>query len=67
MTCEGCHDAEHSVDAGDVLMPDLGSCRSCHGGEHADNLLQSTCITCHEFHLDDQKPMGELILLDEAQ
>jgi predicted CXXCH cytochrome family protein len=67
MTCEGCHDAEHSADAGDVLMPDLGSCRSCHGGEHADNLLQSTCITCHEFHLDDQKPMGELILLDEAQ
>ena len=67
MNCEGCHDAEYSSDALDVLMPDLGSCRSCHGGEHADDLLQSTCIACHEFHLDSQKPMGELILLDGAQ
>ena len=70
MQCDGCHDAEFSSDAGDVLMPDIGSCRSCHGGEHAENLLQSSCIACHEFHLETGSPMGELIKteqLDSAQ
>jgi predicted CXXCH cytochrome family protein len=70
MQCDGCHDAEFSSDAGDILMPDIGSCRSCHGGEDADNLLQSSCIACHEFHLETGKPMGELIKteqLDSAQ
>ena len=70
MQCEGCHEAEFSADAGDILMPDIGSCRSCHGGEDANNLLQSTCITCHEFHLDDQHPMGEPLKsaqMDSAQ
>lgn len=67
MQCDGCHEAEMSSEATDVLMPDIGSCRSCHGGEHADDLLQSTCIACHEFHLDSQKPMGELIFMDSAQ
>ncbi|MFT5563111.1 MAG: putative CXXCH cytochrome family protein [Candidatus Azotimanducaceae bacterium] len=70
MQCDGCHDAEFSSEAGDVLMPDIGSCRSCHGGEHADNLLQSSCISCHEFHLETEKPMGELLkieLMDSAQ
>lgn len=67
MQCEGCHEADASFEATDVLMPDIGSCRSCHGGEDARNLLQSTCIACHEFHLDSQKPMGELIMMDSAQ
>jgi len=70
MQCDGCHDAEFSSDAGDILMPDIGSCRSCHGGENADNLLQSNCIACHEFHLETQKPMGVLVKneqMDSAQ
>lgn len=67
MQCDGCHEADSSFEATDVLMPDIGSCRSCHGGEDASNLLQSTCIACHDFHLDSQKPMGELILMDSAQ
>ena len=39
-------------------MPDIANCRQCHGGEDAENLLASNCITCHKFHLDDQAPMG---------
>jgi len=66
MQCGGCHDAEMSSDAGDILMPDIGSCRSCHGGEEAKNLLQSTCIACHEFHLESQKPMGAPVEIEQG-
>ncbi len=59
MDCTSCHEAETSELASDVLMPDLASCQTCHGGEDAGDRLQSTCITCHEFHLEDQGSMGE--------
>jgi len=65
MGCVGCHEANYSAEAGDVLMPDIGTCRSCHGGEHAEERLQSTCIACHKFHVDTQDPMGALLLIDE--
>ncbi|HIL97209.1 MAG TPA: hypothetical protein EYG51_15025 [Pseudomonadales bacterium] len=65
MGCVGCHEADTSTEATDVLMPDIGSCRTCHGGEHAEERLQSTCISCHKFHLDDQRPMGALLLINE--
>ena len=65
MQCAGCHEANYSEAATDVLMPDIGSCRSCHGGEHAADRLQSTCVSCHKFHLDDGKPMGALIAIDD--
>ncbi len=65
MQCAGCHEANYSETATDVLMPDIGSCRSCHGGEHATDRLQSTCVSCHKFHLDDGKPMGALIAIDD--
>jgi hypothetical protein len=65
MGCVGCHEADTSTEATDVLMPDIGSCRTCHGGEHAEGRVQSTCISCHKFHLDDQKPMGALLLINE--
>ena len=61
MQCDGCHDAESSTDATDVLMPDLVSCRNCHGGEDSAGLLQSTCVTCHDFHMAEQGPMGALM------
>jgi predicted CXXCH cytochrome family protein len=57
--CAECHAAETSSEAGDVLMPKVAVCRDCHGGERADNLLNSTCIECHRFHLpglDVMKP-----------
>ena len=57
MDCVGCHEAKTSADATDVLMPDIENCQGCHGGEHSEDLLQSTCISCHKFHLDNQEPM----------
>ena len=65
MGCVGCHEADTSTEATDVLMPDIGSCRTCHGGEHAEERLQSTCISCHKFHIDAQGPMGALLMIDE--
>ena len=59
MECDGCHLARDSEVATDILMPDIANCRQCHGGEDAENLLASNCITCHKFHLDDQAPMGD--------
>ncbi len=65
MACGGCHEAEYSDSAADVLMPDIASCRNCHGGEHARGRVQSTCIACHKFHLDSQGPMGMLLYINE--
>ena len=48
----------------DVLMPGIAICRDCHGGQHAENLLQSTCIDCHQFHLPGQALMLRDINLD---
>ncbi|MDZ7684198.1 MAG: cytochrome c3 family protein [Gammaproteobacteria bacterium] len=67
MRCEGCHQASDSTAAADVLMPDIGGCRSCHGGEDSVGRLQSTCVTCHEFHLDSEGPMGELIPVEQLE
>lgn len=53
MECADCHAAETSSYAQDVLMPDIASCRECHGGGNARNKLASECIDCHVFHLKD--------------
>jgi predicted CXXCH cytochrome family protein len=58
MQCESCHEATTSAVATDILMPSIGDCRQCHGGENAKGLLASNCITCHAFHLDNQAPMS---------
>ena len=59
-TCDKCHDAAHSKDAADVLMPSIGSCRKCHGGgDHGRDtagLVQSGCTMCHGFHDAAQGP-----------
>lgn len=67
MQCDGCHDAESSADATDILMPDIGTCRACHGGERSEGVLQSNCVSCHEFHLESQGPMGELVAIEDLE
>lgn len=47
--CTLCHAAEQSELSTDVLMPDLESCRECHGS--GSNQLATTCVGCHNFHL----------------
>ena len=58
--CATCHDASHSKQAADVLMPAIQTCRTCHGGEEnhsaSSHLIASTCTSCHAFHLE-QKPL----------
>ena len=57
--CETCHDAAASSRSEDVLLPRIAVCRDCHGGQHAQTLLQSTCIECHSFHQPDALLMRE--------
>lgn len=55
--CIACHATETSITSSDVLMPSIAVCQSCHGGETATDRVPSTCITCHQFHIDDLGPM----------
>jgi DnaJ-class molecular chaperone len=56
--CDDCHKASDSEAAADILIPDLNSCRDCHGsGIASRNGAQqtpSTCVMCHSFHFDDK-------------
>lgn len=55
-TCESCHAAPTSSSATDLLLPDINSCRTCHGGEDAAKQVPSACAMCHDFHMDDGQP-----------
>jgi len=56
--CDSCHNASESQSSADVLIPDIESCRDCHGSAVArrNNASQipSTCIMCHGFHFDQK-------------
>jgi hypothetical protein len=55
-SCDSCHNATNSESATDLLIPDIGECRDCHGsGERRRNSasqLPSTCVMCHGFHFE---------------
>jgi hypothetical protein len=51
MACGDCHKAQTSSDSSDLLLPNIDNCRDCHGGEHVENKVPSTCISCHGFHI----------------
>jgi pSer/pThr/pTyr-binding forkhead associated (FHA) protein len=52
--CDGCHNASASETSRDVLIPDIDTCRECHGSGIARrnnaSQLPSACIMCHNFH-----------------
>lgn len=54
--CESCHAAPTSKQASDLLLPDLKSCRTCHGGEKSKSDVPSGCALCHSYHADDGAP-----------
>src|SRR5690606_39051229 len=64
VACDSCHAASVSADSNDLLLPQIESCRACHGGVDSSARIQSTCIDCHRFHqaadLTMSKFMGEL-------
>jgi len=55
-SCDNCHNASSSTAAADLLIPDLDSCRECHGSGNsrlnAANQTPSACVMCHSFHFD---------------
>jgi predicted CXXCH cytochrome family protein len=59
--CDHCHDAEHSQASGDVLVPGIATCFTCHGAESASYKAQSTCTSCHVFHRHEFGPMRQVI------
>jgi hypothetical protein len=54
--CDSCHDAQNSESAEDLLIPDIGGCRECHGSGVANRntaqQIPSACIMCHSFHYE---------------
>ena len=55
--CSDCHDAVHSTQSSDILMPKIGQCQDCHGGPHTEDKVLSMCVTCHKYH---QQGTGEM-------
>ncbi len=47
-------DSEQSED---VLITGIATCRECHGDPGAKDRVQSTCISCHGFHLSPRFAM----------
>lgn len=54
--CSSCHKAGVSSSASDLLLPDLASCRDCHGGEASSADVPSACAMCHDYHMDPGMP-----------
>ena len=54
--CLSCHRADASSDSGDLLLPNMASCRDCHGGETSRLPVESTCAMCHDYHMDEGVP-----------
>lgn len=55
-SCSTCHEAGKSNAAADLLIPDLASCRTCHGGEGSAAKVPSSCAMCHDYHMDEGAP-----------
>ncbi len=56
--CSDCHGADHSKLSTDVLLPELASCRECHGDTGSDRQVPSGCTLCHAFHIADSHHFG---------
>lgn len=56
--CSDCHAADHSKASADVLLPDLKSCRDCHGDTGSTSQVPSDCTMCHGFHIAETHSFG---------
>ena len=48
--CASCHASATSKHSEDVLLPDIKSCRDCHGDTGAMTETASPCQSCHVYH-----------------
>jgi hypothetical protein len=54
--CLSCHRADASQNSTDLMLPNVASCRDCHGGESTSLPVASTCAMCHDYHMDEGVP-----------
>jgi len=54
--CLSCHTATRSSNATDLMIPNVASCRDCHGGETTRLPVASSCAMCHDYHMDEGVP-----------
>jgi len=47
IACEQCHDAVHSKDTADILLPPRETCVTCHSPQGG---VADTCAECHTYH-----------------
>jgi hypothetical protein len=47
VTCATCHDAVHSKDTADILLPAKETCATCHSPRGG---VADTCAECHTYH-----------------
>jgi hypothetical protein len=47
VSCEKCHDAVHSKDTADILLPAKETCAECHSPRGG---VADTCAECHSYH-----------------
>jgi hypothetical protein len=47
MDCAVCHDAVHSRESADIILPSKQTCAQCHSPKGG---VANNCTTCHEYH-----------------
>jgi hypothetical protein len=58
VNCDECHNARHSRETSDVLMPAKASCVVCHSPK--GKKATSDCITCHGYHAPAQRVAADV-------
>jgi len=52
--CKDCHKGVRKSElTSELLLPELSSCKECHGGQGHTQKVSSTCISCHPYHLSE--------------
>lgn len=62
--CGTCHAAKTSTKSSDILLPKLEVCLKCHGPADELTRVPTTCVTCHDFHLEGLPSMIESVAVD---
>ena len=55
VSCTQCHDALHSRDTADVLLPTKETCVECHSPKGG---VASSCSTCHSYHTPQKQTVA---------